>query len=111
MQAGNLVDQVGMAAAASSANAQHQTAVRELAQQIERLSLMNQALWELLRDRVGITEAELEQKAQEVDLRDGVADGKMTATAVRCPTCQRVNNSRHAKCLYCGQLFQKPVFG
>lgn len=85
--------------------------IRDLRAQLERLTLMNQALWELLRDRLQISDAELEQKVGEVDLRDGVADGKLTATAVRCPNCSRVCNSRHAKCLYCGQLFQKPIFG
>lgn len=83
----------------------------DLRRQVERLSLLNQALWELLRDRLGMTDAELEAKAAEVDLRDNQADGRITAHAVRCPKCGRVNNSRHAKCLYCGLLFEKPVFG
>ncbi|MCC6144405.1 MAG: hypothetical protein IT368_11425 [Candidatus Hydrogenedentes bacterium] len=85
--------------------------VRDLRYQVERLALLNQALWELLRARLNLSDAELEAMAQQVDLRDGVADGKMTQQPVRCPTCARVSNSRHAKCLYCGQLFEKPIFG
>lgn len=85
--------------------------IREVRMQLERLTLMNQALWELLRERLQLSDAELEQRVAEVDLRDGVADGKLTPTAVRCPSCSRVCNARHAKCLYCGQLFQKPLFG
>ena len=85
--------------------------VRELQRQVERLAMLNQALWEILRERLGLTDADLEAMAYEVDMRDGVADERITAQAVRCPNCGRVNNSRHAKCLYCGQLFEKPIFG
>jgi ribosomal protein S27AE len=85
--------------------------IRELEHQVARLQLMNQALWELIRERTQLTDADLERKAQEVDLRDGVADGKITNTALKCPTCGRVSSSKHWKCLYCGLEFQKPVMG
>lgn len=87
------------------------TQVQELAHQVERLSLMNQALWELLRERLGLTDADIERKANEVDLRDGVQDGRMTTTALKCPKCERISSSKHWKCMYCGVLFEKPVMG
>lgn len=87
------------------------SALADLDHQVARLSLLNQALWELVRDRLGLTDTDLERMANEVDLRDGRPDGEISTMAVRCPTCGRVNNSKHAKCLYCGQLFEKPVFG
>ncbi len=96
---------------ASQGVAQHQAQIKELTHQVERLSLLNQAMWELLRDKLGLTDADLERVANEVDMRDGVADGKMTKHAVRCPSCGRVCNSKHPKCLYCGQLFEKQLFG
>ena len=83
--------------------------VRALEQKLERATLLNQALWEILRDKAGLTDDDLVKKAQEIDLRDGVKDGKITAQAVRCPKCKRVVNSRHGKCLYCGLEFDKPV--
>lgn len=89
----------------------YQSNIKELQHQVERLSLMNQALWELIRERAGLTDADLETKAREVDLRDGLADGKLSTIAVKCPSCLRVCNSKHHKCLYCGQLFEKPLFG
>lgn len=85
--------------------------VKELRHQVERLSLLNQALWELLRDRARLTDADLERKATEIDLRDGIEDGKMGGGALTCPTCHRVSNAKHYKCLYCGELFEKPLFG
>jgi len=87
------------------------TAINELKEKIGHLALLNQALWELLKTKLGLTEQDLETLAQKIDMRDGVADGQITAIAVTCPSCMRVNNSKHAKCLYCGQLFEKQVFG
>lgn len=87
------------------------TEFRELKDQIAKLALMNQALWELLCQRLQLTDDDLAKIAQEIDLRDGVADGKMTETAVRCPQCGRISNSRHWKCLYCGLQFEKPAIG
>ncbi len=86
------------------------SAVKEMEQKLARLSLLNQALWELVRDRLQLTDADLEMMARQVDLRDGVEDGKITEHAVRCPQCQRVCNSRHARCIYCGQEFSKMPF-
>lgn len=83
--------------------------VEDLENNVARLSLLNQALWELLRDRLKLSDADLEQMAREIDLRDGVEDGKITNVAVKCPQCGRVSNSKHYKCLYCGLQFEKPV--
>lgn len=85
--------------------------LRELEHQVARLQLMNQALWELLRDRVKLTDTDLREKAQEIDLRDGVQDGEITNTALKCPSCGRVSSSKHWKCLYCGLEFEKPIMG
>ena len=86
-------------------------AVRELTYQVQRLSLLNQALWELLRTRLSLTDEDLLRLAGDIDLRDGIEDGQMTARAVRCPSCQRISNSKHYKCIYCSQEFERPVFG
>ncbi len=85
--------------------------VRDLEHQIARLTLLNQSLWELLRERLGLTDQELEAKVREVDLRDGVLDGQITNTPIKCPQCGRVSASKHYRCLYCGLEFEKPVMG
>jgi len=83
---------------------------RELRDQVERLALLNQALWELVRNRLHLSDADLERLAQEIDLRDGKQDGRISKVAVRCPQCQRVNNSRHKRCIYCTTEFASMVF-
>ena len=85
--------------------------LRELDHQVRRLTLLNQALWELLQSRLQLDDEDLRRVVQEIDLRDGVADGCVTEVPLKCPTCGRISNSRHWKCLYCGQEFEKPVMG
>lgn len=87
------------------------TDVKALRDQVERLCMLNQAMWELVSEKLGLTDADLEKKAVEVDLRDGKLDGKMTAHPVRCPQCGRVSNSRHKKCMYCNMEFEGSAFG
>lgn len=101
----------GPRAAERSQQADAQARVRDLEHEVDRLKLLNQALWELLREKLPVTDAELEQRISVVDMRDGVKDGKMTTVALKCPTCNRVSSSKHWKCLYCGQEFEKPVMG
>ena len=83
--------------------------IRELEHHVARLSLLNQALWELIRERLGVSDADLEARANEVDARDGVKDGVVTDGPLQCPNCGRISNSRHWRCLYCGLEFEKPV--
>lgn len=84
-------------------------AIRDLEHEVARLTLLNQALWELLRDRCQLNDEVFERKIGEVDLRDGVQDDEITHVPLQCPKCGRVSNSRHWRCLYCGLEFEKPV--
>ena len=64
----------------------------------ERLALVNQALWEIVQERLGLDAGDLEAKMREIDGRDG----RMTAGVTICPTCQRPNAGGRSVCLYCG---------
>jgi hypothetical protein len=115
MWLGGLADHSLQESSAASA-AQQQVhgvarSVKDLEHHVARLSLLNQALWELVRGKLGVTDADLERLASEIDLRDGVQDGCITSGPLQCPRCQRVSNSKHWKCLYCGLEFEKPVMG
>jgi hypothetical protein len=80
--------------------------VHELCEKVDRLSLACQAMWELLRDQGSFREDQLLDKIQEVDLRDGRADGKIGAQPIECVKCGRKTNSRRQNCMYCGVPLQ-----
>jgi hypothetical protein len=75
--------------------------VEHLTDVLQRLLLVNQAMWQLLQQRTGATEAELLDTMQEIDLRDGQLDGKVTQRRT-CAACKRVLSKRSRRCLYCG---------
>ena len=69
---------------------------------LDKLALVNMAMWSLIRQHTGLTEEDLMQRVQEIDLIDGRPDGKVTRQVMRCQSCKRVMSPRHSKCLYCG---------
>ena len=76
--------------------------VLKLEDRTDRLALTTMAMWALMSEKLGITEADLEAKIQEIDLSDGRLDGKVRVQAKTCPSCNRKLSKRHNKCMYCG---------
>lgn len=77
--------------------------VRALEDQIDRMALVNLAMWQLLRDQAGVTDEQLAAKVHEIDLADGKADGRISRSPNVCSKCRRTLSARHQRCLYCGQ--------
>ena len=98
-------------AAADRAGAQANRATEralEAEMNVERLLLVTQAMWEFLRERTEVTDADLEAKIQEIDLRDGQGDGKMARQVAVCGNCHRKTGVRaHRRCFYCGTTLEK----
>lgn len=84
----------------------HAEALR-LDSKIDGLALICQALFEILRDKGGISQEEVEAKVAEIDLRDGRADGRIQGRPTKCPDCDRVAHTRQRVCMYCGA----PILG
>ena len=76
--------------------------VAELARQIRKIALVNQALYELLKERTGISDEELRRKIDEIDKRDGTADGKLSPKPVMCPKCGHIVTAGTLSCQSCG---------
>lgn len=70
---------------------------------LDRMLMVNRAMWEILRDRDGLSEADLLAKIEEIDLRDGVRDGRLRREIGECGACGRKLQKRHPRCLYCGE--------
>ncbi len=76
--------------------------IADLKRHSERLSLACQAMWELVRERTGLTEDEIETKILEIDARDGRIDRKIATRQLVCPSCGKPTNSRRTTCVLCG---------
>jgi hypothetical protein len=76
---------------------------QQLDARVDKLLLVCRSMWELVRDNTSLTEDDLMNKVLELDLRDGVADGKMQQGVQNCSHCGRAMSPRHARCLYCGR--------
>lgn len=77
--------------------------LRELERRFDRTSLACQALWELVRERAELSDSDLHKRMTEIDLRDGIRDGKIATTVLVCPNCGNRSNSRRQQCIYCGE--------
>lgn len=80
---------------------------RTTERQIEHLTLMCQAMWELLGEQAGVTEAQLRAKVADIDTRDGRADGKISPSVFPCPSCGANCNSARQICTMCGEDLKK----
>ena len=86
--------------------------LERLESKIETLALACQSLWEILRDTTDLTEDKLEDKMEEIDLRDGRLDGRLSKVADACMKCGRKTSRRRSTCLYCGASTEgAEVFG
>ncbi len=99
------------ASRAQNAASRAQQRIKELEAGLAKSLMISEALWELLAERTGLAEEDLYNKLYEVDMRDGVLDGKNQRSAVDCPACGRKVSGRHAACLYCGEIISNSVFG
>jgi len=78
--------------------------VQILKAEVERLFLIAEALWTIVRRQQGLEDEDLAELVRAVDLQDGRLDGRK-ATRPRpkkCPSCQRVLMRHRPHCIYCG---------
>jgi hypothetical protein len=99
----------GMAATSRAGDAarqarEAQSQAAEVEAKCDRALLVCEALWTILRDKFGVSEEELVQRVNDIDLTDGRLDGKVRKPkAHSCPSCGRTIAKRFPKCIYCGQ--------
>ena len=78
--------------------------VQAFQEKIDKLVLINMAVWELLKESSDVTEDDLIEKIKEIDLSDGKLDGKVRHIAITCTQCGRTMSNKHRRCLYCGHV-------
>lgn len=88
--------------AARSQAADAQGKIEILERRFERLKLYNAALSAILVQKLGVTEAEINDLVNSIDLMDGKIDGSLTPKAAKCLQCGKVLNIHLDRCMYCG---------
>jgi hypothetical protein len=96
-------DASASSAAASTAAPMAQRDARHAEDKLDRLALINMAMWSLMQDKLGHTEEDLMERVQLLDQMDGSDDGKATRSVSQCRACGRPMGPRHRKCMYCGK--------
>jgi len=79
---------------------------KRLQEQVEKLTLICMAMWSLIKEKTALTEQDLENRVHEIDLSDGVADGRVQTQVRECPQCGKTLSKRLQRCMYCG--YQPP---
>lgn len=98
-QIGGVAAKTGVVAADARA---HETALADLNNRFERLTILTEALAELLFERTQATEADLLAKMRAIDMRHA-AQGADAGRAHRsCPSCGHEVGGHRTTCLYCG---------
>ena len=77
--------------------------MERLEEKVDALALACQSLWEIVRESSGFSEDHLLARMEQIDLRDGKADGKMSPMGQSCPKCGRKTSRRREQCIYCGE--------
>jgi len=77
---------------------------------IDKLFMITQALWEILKTQHGYSDGLLMKKVTEIDMSDGKLDGKVAKRArPDCLSCGR-KLGRTPVCLYCGTFTPRDPF-
>jgi hypothetical protein len=87
-----------------------QAFVDHLTDRVERLTLINCALWEIIKSNHGLNDQMLADKMAEIDMRDGTRDGKIGSGPSACSKCGRNSSARHKNCIYCGNSIKAGPF-
>ncbi|CAA0117842.1 Uncharacterised protein [BD1-7 clade bacterium] len=104
-QQGQISSNQAKTESATSLAASATSGVASLQGQIDTLVLANQAMWEILSKQLGVSEEDLVKKMNEIDLRDGKMDGKVSTqreTATNCTECGHKIGRRRPNCYWCG---------
>jgi len=90
---------------ASDAREEARAANREVAGlrfQLDRLQMICERMWTVVKQRVGVEDAELFALMEVIDPRDGRLDGRTRPVTAECSRCGKVVSVRTGVCLYCG---------
>lgn len=74
----------------------------DLHARIDRLTLLNEALWTLLQEASNLTDQHLINRIKDLDESDGHSDGVFKPPAFRCNKCDAAVGHGRRTCMFCG---------
>ena len=96
---------------AKSASRRAALKVDLLRDDVERLLMIVEALWSIVREQHDCTDDELLRRVTQIDMQDGRLDGRVAPTeAPACPSCGRTMAKNRPRCLYCGHMTRTDLF-
>jgi len=96
------------ATAAQNTAREAQTNVELLSHDVERLLLITEALWTMLKQQNGYADSVLVKTIEDIESRRMAVDGLPAKSPPQtCPACGRPNSAGRLHCIYCG----KPLEG
>ncbi len=91
--------------------AQARAITQALELDIEKLFMITEALWSILKEHHGYADEHLAKMLQMIDMRSGKLDGRGARQPnPACPQCNRTIIGRHSVCLYCGGAVKRDPF-
>lgn len=75
--------------------------IHALEMRVEQLVTLNEAMWQLVCETTGLTDAHLAYRVDELDMSDGRPDGRKQTRAKKC-SCGAMVNPRLDICQFCG---------
>jgi hypothetical protein len=99
------------ATAAENTAREARTDVELYKHDLDRLLMITEALWTLMKQEHGYTDDVLIKMIGEIDQRKVVVDGVAVKDApVTCPSCGKLNMAKRSFCIYCGKPIQGNPF-
>lgn len=96
------------ATAAENTAREARTGVELMQHDIDRLLMITEALWTLMKREHGFTDDALVNLIEQIESRKVVISGvAVKAAPLACPSCGRPNQANRSFCIYCG----KPLTG
>ncbi|HBC88036.1 MAG TPA: hypothetical protein DCZ94_13890 [Lentisphaeria bacterium] len=81
---------------------------QRLRDEIHHLTIITQAMWELLREKTGTTDEDLRKKITEVEFEKAKA---YTSSTSKCKNCSRPVSVKSKTCVFCGEKIEhKEIF-
>ena len=84
--------------------------VAQLETRLDWTLMLCEAMWSLIEERLDLTEGQLVERINQLDLADGELDGRKRRPPATCGGCKRTVSQRFPRCAYCGYVIKRDPF-